>query len=723
MRASTGRTERVGLALLLAAYLLFALLYHHATPPLEGFDADAHFLAAVYLREYRPLPRLEPELVPISYELIAQPLLYHGLAALAMAPWPAAPARDLARAEVNPYFDKSLSLRQMILLPDAPQGARLPQVMAAAVSTLGGLLAVYGTWRLTRALLPAQWTAALAAGAIVGLNPLFLFLAVTVTNDALAAGMMALTVALAAEAALGRAPLRRWFWAGIWGGLALSAKYSGFVVGLPSLVLLAAYGTRQGWAAAVRAAGLALLGGGLVAGWWMARMFWLYGELIPLRRMVEVIPAIQRAVPLDWPATWEHLPWLVWSYWGVFVAVIAPAEYFAGVRWLMIGGAVGLLPALVWRDRTTYAAKGWAWASLVLWALATAAAVIYWTRTVDYGEQGRLGNIGASAFALLLVIGWQGFVPVRVRPLVHAALALVMVGLAGWQLGTVQRAFGLPPALPDPAPQRSLAARFGEGPVLVGVDLPEGAVVAPGDPMPMTFYWTTPDVIDADQTLFVHLADETNTLLYHFDGVPDQGRHPTRQWRPGATFADPHWVEVPPGVSPGVATLSLGFYPIEAETQRLAVTDAAGQPVGDRLVIGPVYVAAAPYAPAPAPADPVAAWTNGITLADVVVEAADGLPRGLTLTWWSEATLQTDYTLFVQVLDGEDRILAQVDTRGARPSSTWRGGDEVTHAVAWPAEANLTGWQRVILGWYDAAGTRLPLVNGGDFVVIATPTP
>ncbi len=432
MSAFTGQRERLGLLALLVGYLVAAGLYAWVTPPLEGFDADAHFLAAVHLRATGRLPELDRAALDASYELIAQPWLYHGLTALAIAPWPVAPTRELAVAAVNVYFDKSLSLRQMVILPDVPPRAWMPQVVAAAVSTLGGLLAVYGAWRLTRALLPAQWTAALATGALVAFNPLFLFLAVTVTNDALAAGMMTMTVALAAEAALGNAPRSRWFWAGVFGGLALLSKYSGFVVGLPALVLLIAHGVRAGRRSALHGAALALAGGALVAGWWLARMFWLYGEVIPLRRMAEVMPAIHRAQPLDWPTTWAHLPWLVWSYWGVFVAVIAPADYFNVVRWLMIGGSVGLLPAIFRHDRATYAAKGWTLFMLLLWTGTVAAAVVYWTRFMDYGEQGRLGHIGTAAFALLWVIGWQAYAPVRLRPVspqragdTHAVLGAV----------------------------------------------------------------------------------------------------------------------------------------------------------------------------------------------------------------------------------------------------------------------------------------------------------
>jgi hypothetical protein len=479
------------------------------------------------------------------------------------------------------------------------------------------------------------------------------------------------------------------------------------------------------------AAGKALLfalGGGLVvAGWWFARMIWLYGEAIPLTRIGEVLGGFTRNPVLSWDATFDFAPWLIWSYWGVFVAVIAPAAFFSVVRWLMIGGLVGLVPALIRRDRASYAAKGWTLLLVLLWVGSAAAAVLYWTRTMAYGEQGRLGHIGAPALALLLVIGWQSFAPVRWRPLIHGALTLLMVALALWQTQTLVRGFGLPAPLADPQPQRLVTATFGSGPLLVGADFPNGAVIAPGEPMPLTLYWRTPEIIPEHLTLFVHLADANNRLLYQFDGVADGGRHPTRQWLPGETFADLHTITIPDDATPGLATLSVGFYPLEEITQRLQVTDEAGNVVGDRLVLRQIYVEDTAMPPSPVPDAPVATWANGITLAQselVEVEAASGeaLPAGLTLTWWSGATLQQEYTLFAQVLDGENRILAQTDLRGDRPTSTWRAGDHVPMSLTWAAApaADLDEWQRVIVGWYDAAGVRLTLAEGADYVVVAT---
>jgi hypothetical protein len=719
------RAEQLALIGLLVGTLLLLALYSRIVPPLEGFDADAHYLAAVHLRATGELPLLEREMVAVSYELVVQPLLYHTLAALAISPWPAEPTQSLAVASVNPYFDKSMSLRQMLVLPPADPIASpiatVPIRMAAAVSMLGGLLTVYGTWRLARALVPQQWSFALATAAIVGFNPVFLFLSVVVTNDAWAAGTIVLCVALAAEAALGHAPSRRWLWAGAWGGLATLAKYSGFLAGLPAAILWLAYLRRQGWAAAGKALLFAFGGGLVVAGWWFARMAWLYGELMPMRRIGEILGGFTRQPPLSWSATFDFAPWLVWSYWGVFVAVIAPAAFFSVVRWLMIGGLVGLLPALIRRDGASYSAKGWTLALALLWAGASAAAVLYWTRTAAYGEQGRLSHIGAPGLALLWVIGWQSFAPVRWRPLIHGGLTVVMVALALWQTQTLTRGFGLPAPIPDLLPDRQVTATFGNGPTLVGADFPNGATVAPGEPMPLTLYWTTDAIIPDHDTLFVHLADGDNRLLYQFDGVADQGRHPTRQWLPGEIFADSHLITVPAAAAPGLAILSVGFYPLEDINQRLEVTDGEGNVTGDRLVLAPIYVTETDSVPLPSPDAPLATWTNGITLAQGEL-VQDDVPNGLSLTWWSGATLHQDYTLFAQVLDGKNRILAQADLHGDRPTSTWRAGDSVLLVVTWQAApgADLAEWQQVIVGWYDNAGVRLSLQEGGDYVVVAT---
>ena len=99
------------------------------------------------------------------------------------------------------------------------------------------------------------------------------------------------------------------------------------------------------------------------------------------------------------------------------------------------------------------------------------------------------------------------------------------------------------------------------------------------------------------------------------------------------------------------------------------------------------------------------------------------MPVGVAFTWAPTRTQQADYTVFVQVLDAENHILAQVDRQpqdGLYPTSTWRAGDVITDTLVWQGDAG--EWQRVIAGLYAADGQRLDVTlpsDAGDAVEIA----
>ncbi|HRW46686.1 MAG TPA: glycosyltransferase family 39 protein [Caldilinea sp.] len=712
------------LAAAIAVYALFVTAYALVTPVFEGFDAQAHYAAATFYRAERRLPELTPATVADSYELITQPPLYHALAGLAALGWPVEEARSLAQESTNLYFDKSLSYRQSVVLPGASPAALAPAWIARFVSALGGLLTLLCTWWLARTLFPRRQWLALAAVAVAVLNPQFLYTSVSITNDAWSAGMAALALATAAHAALNGSGPRAWLWAGLALALAGLTKYSALLVAVPMGIFWLAYWRRQGWRAALSGALWAAGAFVLIAGWWFARNLWLYGEIVPFERMAAVLPTMRRAVPYDLARTLAHAPWLVASFWGVFVAIIAPPWYLDATRWLMIGGLAGLVPALRFVRRARDGLS-LVYLALLPWLAIVALSVLYWTQTVEYGEQGRLAHIGASAFGVTMAVGWAGWLPARWRSLAHGLLVAAMIAAAAAGFVVLRDAFALPPAAGAmAAPQRALDARFDGGMRVVGVDFPAGAAVAPGSTLPVTLYFTTDAPIAEDYTLFLHLAGEGDELLYQFDGVAQAGRHPTRQWVPGMLFADRYDIPIPATASPQLATLSLGFYPAEDANLRRPLIDASGQVLGDRLVLAPVRIVE-PGQGAPAAAPPLARFDNGITLLGAQLQSGeDGMPAGVSLTWGTTTTLHSDYTVFVQVLDAENRILAQVDQQpqeGQSPTSTWRAGDVVQDAAAWTADTS--GWARVIVGLYGADGVRLGVVEPvtlPDAVQIAT---
>lgn len=131
-----------------------------------------------------------------------------------------------------------------------------------------------------------------------------------------------------------------------------------------------------------------------------------------------------------------------------------------------------------------------------------------------------------------------------------------------------------------------------------------------------------------------------------------------------------------------------------------------------------------------APAEPlaVAQVTGGpirLLWAAVPVTAAPGESVPLVLYWQAVDRVQASYTVFTQVLDGEDRIVAQQDNppvQGTQPTDRWQPGQVVRDPYRLDLPPDLApGRYRIILGLYTPEGRRpLVLADGreAEFVQI-----
>jgi len=732
MSSDDTRRARMGLAVLCALFILLAGVYSYLTPLFEGPDAGAHFRYIAYLYGQRRLPQLDPATAAVSHQLVQQPPLYYALAAAINAG--NAVERAAALEQVNPYYAKGMSQRATISAHDAPWAQQRPVWLARAVSLLGGLMTVIATWLLARTLQPQQPLTALAAAAVVALNPQFLFSSATITNDTWTAAFATLAIWLAVAGALqGRAAqtetglaratgcsdLHWWFGAGVCAGAAALTKYSGALITVPLAAILLVGLSGPPWRKLLWA-GLAAAGGFLLlAGVWYGRNLLAWGSPVPLQRILTLLPGLARAEPLAPDELRQAARWLRASYWGVFgYGVIAPAWFHRVTQIFMLGGVVGLAlgsaPRLLSRqpgDSLRY----W-WLPLLLlmvWVGLVFGGLLNWMRHVQATEQGRLLFPAAAAIGLLLVMGWQSWLPTTSRRWLLGAIPILFLGLALSQTQTLYRNYRLPPALAAPVPaDRAVQARFAGGMELVGVDFPQGAAIDAGGRLPVTLYLKANRPIDGFYTLFLHLTGAEEQMLFQYDGAPVQGRHPTAQWAPGETFADTYEIELAEETEAGLAMLSMGFYALDEPSDRQAVVNAAGERVTDRVVIGPVRLhETAPSASPASDATPLAYWTDAIALqrADIQVQA-NGSAVELALVWQARAIIHADYTVFVQVLGPHNQVVAQVDQRpqgGRFPTSTWRAGDVIRDTYRFadlPAD-----WQQIIIGLYNGQGRRLPV--------------
>jgi hypothetical protein len=74
----------------------------------------------------------------------------------------------------------------------------------------------------------------------------------------------------------------------------------------------------------------------------------------------------------------------------------------------------------------------------------------------------------------------------------------------------------------------------------------------------VTLYWQAFQSMEKNYTAFVHLLDETGTLVAQQDRPP--AGYPTGVWHSGEVVVDPFTIELPPDLPPGTYRLQTGFY-------------------------------------------------------------------------------------------------------------------------------------------------------------------
>jgi len=139
--------------------------------------------------------------------------------------------------------------------------------------------------------------------------------------------------------------------------------------------------------------------------------------------------------------------------------------------------------------------------------------------------------------------------------------------------------------LPDQIPL-PLSTRFQPGISLRGAGpaAPSGTV---GDHVSLTLYWQAEDKTAEPVTAFVHLIDESGSILAQIDRWP--AGLPSNTWARGQVIVDEYELPIPVSVQPGKYRLAVGLY--DANTgSRLPAQDAEGRRILDDRVILPFTV-------------------------------------------------------------------------------------------------------------------------------------
>ena len=729
--------QRRWLILIMGLYFAVALTYLWATPPLESSDEYKHYPVVQHYQTTGELPVLDPDSPGRWRQAAAQPPLYYVL--MAWVTWGINTSNLGEIHEFNPYVfigdTRHASNQNLIIhtpeLETFPwQGAVLAIYIIRFVSILIGLGTIYLTFKL--GFLLAGPNVALLAAGLTAFNPMFLFISAAVNNDSLAAFMGALGIYLLVKVWRDRPDPRAapflYAITGIAIGLGAITKLSlAGIGGVAALAFILIAWRQRSWRYLVWSGLLGGLPAILIVAPMLLRNLNLYGDLTGLSAFIAVQGVREVAITLS--GWFDEFGTFYRTFWGLFGGLnIAISNWFYGIangavvvailghlrlRWLAVrGGPAG--EGLDWEG------GGW---QLLLWFGILIVLIIRWT-VIYWSFQGRLVFPGLSSFNVLWAVGlWSALAGVKWRPQLLGGFlgaALVAAAIIPWV--TIR------PVYSHPEPITSVPPEHQFGPItftapdatleLVGAAVqPPDALFPDDEPVRITLYWQTDGPTSVDYLSAVSLLGIDGETVARINRYPASGKVTTSRWEAGQIWRDDYDLFVSPeATAPARLVVRVALYDPAADMD-LPAFDTNGNQLR-LLTVGEAQLRATE--PLPLPATPAIPFANGVTLFDGSMLSGtfqSGDLIDLRFYWQVEASLLTDYTVFIHLLDDAGTYVAGADgppVGGSYPTSWWLPGDVIldTHQLALPAEIP-AGRYSIAVGLYDPlTGDRLQRPDG-----------
>ncbi|MFN8533904.1 MAG: hypothetical protein U0556_10175 [Dehalococcoidia bacterium] len=262
------------------------------------------------------------------------------------------------------------------------------------------------------------------------------------------------------------------------------------------------------------------------------------------------------------------------------------------------------------------------------------------------------------------------------------------------QVGTLE--------IPGP-PDAALPVTLGraEAIALIGARLPGGRTVAPGATVEVELDWAADAQPADDYALLATLLGPDGEIVDRASSDLGNGLGPTSLWRAGDRRTTRHRLRLPANAESGRYQVQVGLRPFRTNPDQTAV---AG------LALLPPLKLPEPPVDLKLRAEPRVPFGDLISLVGYdVTDEGDTL----LLVWEARRDPERDYTVFVHLLDGSGRLIAQRDSpprSGGYPTSLWSVGERIADRVPLP---DAPGVRTVRVGLYDpATGVRLRTPTG-----------
>jgi 4-amino-4-deoxy-L-arabinose transferase-like glycosyltransferase len=749
--------SRAGKRLLLLVLLVFVLLgvlYSLATPIFEASDERWHYPVVKHIADGGGLPVQDPVVIAPWHQEGSQPPLYYLLMA-ALISW--VDTGDFSDVQQpNPHaivgLPQVVGNKNMMVHTDREdwpwRGTTLAVHLIRLLSVGLGAITVWLTWRIACYLWPGNGQVVLLAAALTAFNPMFLFISASVNNDNLAATLAAGIVLLLMRTLQRGQTIRDGFWLGLLLGLGVLTKLSLLAL-LPLAAAALTYDAwrRRAWRTWLVNGVILISCVALIAGWWYVRNWRLYGDVTGSSRMLDI--AGRRDEPLTLGGLWAEFQGFRISYWALFggVSILADGWVYPILDALTLVAGIGMLVAgvavvksanqrisestrqrdkiagnrsLLWKSYSLlpipYSLLPSSYFLLIGWVGLTLISLIRWT-SLTYASQGRLMFVAIAGISTLLATGLLILSPNRWR---WAVVGVVGGGLLLLAIVSPFRyilpAYAQPPLLTEadlPADLQRVDWDINGEMRLLGYRLGQPSV-RPAETLPLAIYWQALSPMTENYSVFVHLFGRDRRVVGQVNTYPGLGAWPTTLLKPGDVVADTYYAPVDPAAeAPSLLRIYAGLYRYdEPGRPGLPAMDAGGEPVEPWLATAKLT----PWAwPQVVPSKPLE-----VRFGETISLIGYDLNQNLTLYWRADGRPPSDYTVFIQLWDG-DRQVAGFDgppVQGDYPTSWWEAGETIVDVhflqlgqagVTLPMES---GRYRLLVGLYRLdTGERLPAIG------------
>jgi 4-amino-4-deoxy-L-arabinose transferase-like glycosyltransferase len=242
-------------------------------------------------------------------------------------------------------------------------------------------------------------------------------------------------------------------------------------------------------------------------------------------------------------------------------------------------------------------------------------------------------------------------------------------------------------------------------------------IVRVGETPVLNLYWRGLTSQPSEYKTFIHLIDSNGQPVAQFDGVTLSEE---QRWRQGMLSPEQHLLPLGPQATPGGYLVRLGL--IDPDTNlRLPVTGQNGQPLGDYVQIGLFYLTNQQSDfRQPLNISSVKLGNRINLLGYSIQQSKSDQSTGETVTvklhWQADSDIAEDYTIFVHLLDDDDRWVAGHDSpplAGLYPTFQWQPQEIVVTELSLSLPSDfLDGDYSLVTGMYNPAdGQRLTALD------------